>query len=105
MFSLYADMTNLALHSRGSVLMRSLAQSQALKSDGWNTEPFSLSEDKETGRFYGRGSSDDKGPILGWLNVRFERAGAPRKQPELTSKLLCRSSRLTLRPTPRCPST
>jgi Cys-Gly metallodipeptidase DUG1 len=28
-----------------------------------------LKEDKATGRFYGRGSSDDKGPILGWLNV------------------------------------
>lgn len=49
---------------------RPLRRRQALKSDGWNTEPFSLSEDKETGRFYGRGSSDDKGPILGWLNVR-----------------------------------
>ncbi|KAM0753133.1 CNDP dipeptidase [Meredithblackwellia eburnea MCA 4105] len=41
----------------------------ALKSDGWDSEPFSLTEDKATGRFYGRGSSDDKGPILGWLNV------------------------------------
>ncbi|SCV72243.1 BQ2448_4937 [Microbotryum intermedium] len=41
----------------------------ALKSDGWETEPFELKEDKATGRFYGRGSSDDKGPILGWLNV------------------------------------
>ncbi|KAK4704732.1 hypothetical protein P7C70_g1471, partial [Phenoliferia sp. Uapishka_3] len=41
----------------------------ALKSDGWNTEPFSLTEDKENGRFFGRGSSDDKGPVLGWLNV------------------------------------
>ena len=25
--------------------------------------------DNETGRLIGRGSTDDKGPILGWLNV------------------------------------
>ena len=41
----------------------------ALKSDGWNTEPFELVTDEATGRMYGRGSTDDKGPILGWLNV------------------------------------
>ncbi|GAA6064176.1 hypothetical protein JCM10212_003057 [Sporobolomyces blumeae] len=41
----------------------------ALMSDGWKHEPFTLTDDKETGRLYGRGSSDDKGPILGWLNV------------------------------------
>ena len=41
----------------------------ALKSDGWNTEPFTLVHDKESGRLYGRGSTDDKGPILGWLHV------------------------------------
>ncbi|GAA5843892.1 hypothetical protein JCM3766R1_005955 [Sporobolomyces carnicolor] len=40
----------------------------ALLSDGWDHEPFTLTEDKETGRLYGRGSSDDKGPILAWLN-------------------------------------
>ncbi|KAK5682573.1 hypothetical protein LTS10_005701 [Elasticomyces elasticus] len=37
-------------------------------SDGWNTEPFKLSID-EKGRMYGRGSTDDKGPVLGWVNV------------------------------------
>ena len=36
--------------------------------DGWNTEPFELTIDKE-GRMFGRGSTDDKGPVLGWLNV------------------------------------
>ncbi|XP_075240626.1 cytosolic non-specific dipeptidase-like [Convolutriloba macropyga] len=36
--------------------------------DGWNTEPFDLTID-EQGRMFGRGSSDDKGPVLGWLNV------------------------------------
>ncbi len=37
-------------------------------SDGWKTEPFKLSVD-DKGRMYGRGSTDDKGPVLGWLNV------------------------------------
>ncbi|GJN90570.1 hypothetical protein Rhopal_003582-T1 [Rhodotorula paludigena] len=41
----------------------------ALLSDGWKYEPFQFTHDKETNRLYGRGSSDDKGPILGWLNV------------------------------------
>ncbi|KAI8872679.1 CNDP dipeptidase [Ramicandelaber brevisporus] len=38
----------------------------ALKEDGWNTDPWTLTEDKE-GRLYGRGATDDKGPVLGWL--------------------------------------
>lgn len=42
----------------------------AEKSDGWKYEPFVLTRDPEgSGRLYGRGSSDDKGPVLGWLNV------------------------------------
>lgn len=28
-----------------------------------------LTHDAKTDRLYGRGSTDDKGPILGWLNV------------------------------------
>ncbi|KAF6805094.1 cytosolic non-specific dipeptidase [Colletotrichum sojae] len=40
----------------------------AEKSDGWATEPFELSVD-EKGRMFGRGSTDDKGPVLGWLNA------------------------------------
>jgi len=40
----------------------------ALKEDGWATEPFKLSVD-DKGRMYGRGSTDDKGPVLGWLNA------------------------------------
>jgi Cys-Gly metallodipeptidase DUG1 len=40
----------------------------AEKSDGWATEPFELSID-ESGRMFGRGSTDDKGPVLGWLNA------------------------------------
>lgn len=34
--------------------------------DGWNTEPFVLTE-TANGAMYGRGSSDDKGPVLCWL--------------------------------------
>jgi acetylornithine deacetylase/succinyl-diaminopimelate desuccinylase-like protein len=30
--------------------------------------PFELTVD-DKGRMYGRGSTDDKGPVLGWLNV------------------------------------
>ncbi|KAG8965002.1 hypothetical protein FRC00_013778 [Tulasnella sp. 408] len=41
----------------------------ALLSDGWEHEPFKLTHDEKTGRLYGRGSSDDKGPLLGWINV------------------------------------
>ena len=50
---------------------RTYAQSrlQANKSDGWDTDPFTLTINKETGQLIGRGSTDDKGPILGWLNV------------------------------------
>ncbi|MCJ1224087.1 hypothetical protein MMC12_000730 [Toensbergia leucococca] len=40
----------------------------ALKEDGWATDPFDLTIDSK-GRMYGRGSTDDKGPVLGWLNV------------------------------------
>jgi Cys-Gly metallodipeptidase DUG1 len=42
---------------------------QALKTDGWKTDPFTLVVDEDSGRLIGRGSTDDKGPILGWLNV------------------------------------
>ncbi|KAG5667174.1 hypothetical protein PVAND_015169 [Polypedilum vanderplanki] len=39
----------------------------ALKEDGWDTDPFILT--LKDGKLYGRGSSDDKGPVLGWLNA------------------------------------
>lgn len=39
----------------------------ALKSDGWNTEPFELTE--KNGKLYGRGATDDKGPVLCWIHA------------------------------------
>lgn len=43
-------------------------RAQAKKEDGWSTDPFTLFED-DTHRLIGRGSTDDKGPVMGWLNV------------------------------------
>ena len=40
----------------------------ALMEDGWATKPFELTIDDQN-RMYGRGSTDDKGPVLGWLNA------------------------------------
>uniref|UniRef100_A0A8D2ZUV3 Cytosolic non-specific dipeptidase n=1 Tax=Scophthalmus maximus TaxID=52904 RepID=A0A8D2ZUV3_SCOMX len=34
--------------------------------DGWDSEPFTLVE--KDGKLYGRGSTDDKGPVLAWFN-------------------------------------
>lgn len=39
----------------------------ALKEDGWATEPFDLIEKDD--KLYGRGSTDDKGPVLCWLHA------------------------------------
>lgn len=39
----------------------------AFKEDGWDTEPFTLVQKGD--RLIGRGSTDDKGPVIGWLNV------------------------------------
>lgn len=39
----------------------------ALLSDGWDTEPFVLTE--KDGKLYGRGSSDDKGPVICWIHA------------------------------------
>ncbi len=35
------------------------------ENDGWSTDPFELTI--KDGRLIGRGASDDKGPVLGWL--------------------------------------
>jgi nonspecific dipeptidase len=39
----------------------------AAKEDGWDTEPFVMTE--KDGKLYGRGSTDDKGPVLGWIHA------------------------------------
>lgn len=39
----------------------------ALIEDGWDTEPFTLVE--KDGKLFGRGSTDDKGPVLGWIHA------------------------------------
>jgi len=47
----------------------------AFKSDGWDTEPFVLTE--KDGKLYGRGSTDDKGPVLCVLHAveAFQKCG------------------------------
>ncbi|KAG5362858.1 Cys-Gly metallodipeptidase DUG1 [Yarrowia sp. B02] len=49
----------------------------ALKEDGWNTDPFVLTVDEDKDVMYGRGSTDDKGPVIGWLNAieAYKKAG------------------------------
>jgi acetylornithine deacetylase/succinyl-diaminopimelate desuccinylase-like protein len=39
----------------------------AKQEDGWDTDPFVLTE--KDGKLFGRGSTDDKGPALSWLWV------------------------------------
>lgn len=39
----------------------------AARGDGWDTDPFVLTE--KDGKLFGRGSTDDKGPALSWLWV------------------------------------
>uniref|UniRef100_A0A0N4WL47 M20_dimer domain-containing protein n=1 Tax=Haemonchus placei TaxID=6290 RepID=A0A0N4WL47_HAEPC len=39
----------------------------AAKEDGWHTNPFELTE--VNGKLFGRGSTDDKGPVLAWINA------------------------------------
>lgn len=39
----------------------------ALKEDGWDTEPFTLVEKDD--KLFGRGSTDDKGPVLCWIHA------------------------------------
>ncbi|XP_037365564.1 beta-Ala-His dipeptidase [Talpa occidentalis] len=35
--------------------------------DGWLTDPYTLTE--QDGKLYGRGTTDNKGPVLAWLNA------------------------------------
>lgn len=36
--------------------------------DGWEADPFTVVE-KPDGKMVGRGITDDKGPVIGWLNA------------------------------------
>ena len=51
----------------------------AKKSDGWDTEPFEQTEKTVDGRLqmFGRGTTDDKGPVLAWIIAleQFQRLG------------------------------
>ncbi|XP_039383933.1 beta-Ala-His dipeptidase-like isoform X1 [Mauremys reevesii] len=39
----------------------------AKKEDGWETDPYNLTE--IDGNLYGRGATDNKGPVLAWINA------------------------------------
>ncbi|NXO69039.1 CNDP1 dipeptidase, partial [Phainopepla nitens] len=39
----------------------------AKKEDGWNTDPYTLTE--IDGNLYGRGATDNKGLVLAWINA------------------------------------
>ncbi|NXT81474.1 CNDP1 dipeptidase, partial [Zapornia atra] len=39
----------------------------AKKEDGWKTDPYMLTE--INGNLYGRGATDNKGPVLAWINA------------------------------------
>jgi nonspecific dipeptidase len=39
----------------------------ALKSDGWDSEPFEMTE--RDGKLFGRGTTDDKGPVIAWIHA------------------------------------
>lgn len=52
-----------------NVYMTNLYIVQARKEDGWKYDPFTLTVEDDSKRMYGRGSTDDKGPVMAWLNV------------------------------------
>uniref|UniRef100_A0A8C3XA17 Carnosine dipeptidase 1 n=1 Tax=Catagonus wagneri TaxID=51154 RepID=A0A8C3XA17_9CETA len=39
----------------------------ARQADGWRTDPYTLTE--VDGKLYGRGTTDNKGPVLAWINA------------------------------------
>ena len=53
----------------GEIQKRVMARSAALNCLAQDTDPFKLTYDEKEDRYYGRGSTDDKGPLLGWINV------------------------------------
>ncbi|XP_055538804.1 cytosolic non-specific dipeptidase [Wyeomyia smithii] len=78
------DLPNVILGSLGNdakkktvVLYGHLDVQPAIREDGWDTEPFVLTE--KDGKLFGRGASDDKGPVLGWIHAieAFQAIGKP----------------------------
>ncbi|XP_010883469.1 beta-Ala-His dipeptidase [Esox lucius] len=53
--------------------------------DGWATDPFNLTEIK--GNLYGRGATDNKGPVLAWLHA-VESYQATKKEIPVNIKLI-----------------
>ena len=54
-------------HKKTVLIYGHLDVQPAALSDGWDSEPFVLTE--RDGKLFGRGSSDDKGPVLDWINA------------------------------------
>ncbi|XP_020353452.1 beta-Ala-His dipeptidase [Oncorhynchus kisutch] len=57
----------------------------AKMADGWTTDPFNLTEIK--GNLYGRGATDNKGPVLAWLHA-VESYQATEKEIPVNIKLI-----------------
>jgi len=58
--------------SKPTLLVYGHLDVQPADPDDWNTDPFVLTRigtTFEDTNLYGRGSTDDKGPVLAWLNV------------------------------------
>ena len=69
-FARYLPVPPLSFHQKTLAVYGHYDVQPALMSDGWIHPPFELTRDpKGTGKLYGRGSTDDKGPVMGWLNV------------------------------------
>lgn len=56
------------MNQNSSTLLQLCLDTQpASKEDGWETDPFELTE--KNGRLYGRGVSDNKAPLICWFNA------------------------------------
>ena len=64
-YPLYARVPSLKINQ--SKVYGHMDVQPALVEDGWATDPFKLVE--KDGKLWGRGSTDDKGPVLGWIHA------------------------------------
>ncbi|KAJ3491991.1 hypothetical protein NLI96_g290 [Meripilus lineatus] len=56
--------------AKKTVLVYGHLDVQPANQDGWTIpDPFDLDVDTKSGKMIGRGATDDKGPVLGWINV------------------------------------